>query len=151
MSYVTVKFYHCSDDPRVLNKYLTDEVIYTCDITDNINMDNPTLLLDLDAYNLNRNYAYIQEWGKYYFLDPPDIINNNHVEIPAHIDDAMSFKNAILNSFVIAERSTSSPQPYIPDNVVADSGLIETTQIKLPEVFDTVNASNNYLIILGGR
>ena len=149
---MTVKFYNTSSDPRVLNKYLTDELILTSvQITDVTSLDAPTLKLDLTAEKLNRNYCYIQEFGRYYYLGDAQVINGNHLEIECKCDVLMSFKNAILNTYVIAERSTSHPEYYIPDPVVADSGIIETEYIRLPEVFDTANASNNYLIILGGK
>ena len=148
---MNVKFYNNASDPLVLNKYITNELPLTVQVTDMVDRENPTFKLDLDASKLNKNYAYVTEWGKYYFLEEPQIINGNHVEITGHIDDLMSNKAAILNSQIIADRSASAYENYMEDPLVTDSGRIVTKVRKLRTIFDTTNASNNYVIILGGK
>ena len=57
---MVVKFYNSSSDPRVVNKYLTDELILdNVQTTETISLDAPTLKLNLTAEKLNRNYCYI--------------------------------------------------------------------------------------------
>lgn len=148
---MTVKFYNTASDPRVLNKYLTDETtLNNVQITDVTSVDSPTLKLDLSANSLNRNYCYIQEFGRYYYLGDAQVINGNHLEIDCKCDVLMSFKPAILAAEVIAERSSSSYDNYMVDPVVSDSGRMEVITRKGAEIFNTANATNNYLILLGG-
>lgn len=148
---MVVKFYNSSSDPRVVNKYLTDELILdNVQTTDTISLDAPTLKLNLTAEKLNRNYCYIPDYHRYYYLGDAVVINGHHVEIDSKCDVLMSFKNAVLNANIIAERSTSSYDPYMVDPVVSDSGRIEVITRKGAEIFNTATASNNYLIMLGG-
>lgn len=146
---MNVKFYNCSSDPAVVNKYLTGEIILPCQVTDSLDYENPTLLLDLTQSKISKNYALME--GRYYFLEEPEIINAHHVEIQAHIDDLMTHKAAIMNTQIIADRSSSDYENYMEDGMVTDSGKIAVKIRKLPKIFDTANVTNNYVIILGGK
>lgn len=149
---MTVKFYNTSSDPLQLSKYLTGELVLSnVEITENIDIENPTFLLDLTAAKMAKNFAYVPEWGKYYFIREPQIINGNHVEISGSIDPLMSNRSAILNAQIIADRSASSYENYMEDGMVSDSGKIVTKIRKLPTVFNTQSATNNYVLILGGK
>ena len=146
---MNVKFYNCSSDPAALNKYLTGEIILPCQVTDSLDFENPTLLLDLTQSKISKNYALME--GRYYFLEEPEIINGHHVEIQAHIDDLMTHKSAIMNTQIIADRSSSDYENYMEDGMVTDSGKITVKIRRLPQIFDTASVSNNYVIILGGK
>lgn len=146
---MNVKFYNCSSDPAVVNKYLTGEIVLPCQVTDSLDFENPTLLLDLTQAKISKNYALME--GRYYFLEEPEIINGNHIEIRAHIDDLMTHKSAIMNTQIIADRSSSNYENYMEDGMVTDSGKITVKIRRLPKIFDTANVTNNYVIILGGK
>lgn len=149
---MVVKFYNTSSDPRIINKYLTNEhILQNVEITDVTSVDAPTLKLDLTTEKLNRNYCYIPSFDRYYYLGDAQVINGNHLEIDCKCDVLMSFKSAILSTQVIAERSSSSFEPYMVDPVVSDSGKITTYIRKSATIFNTATATNNYLIYLGGK
>ena len=123
---MTLQFYNNNSDIRVLNKSLTaigSEV--TASFTDVVNYDDPLLKLDMDASLVGANYFYVKEWGKYYYIRNKDIIDGNFLYITGHMDVLMSFKSAILNSQVIAQRSGSSANAYIVDDCVGDKGTIK--------------------------
>lgn len=123
---MTIQFYNNSSDIRVLNKYLTAVgTEQTADFTDVVNYDDPVLKLDMDSSFLGANYFYVKEWGKYYYIRSKDIIDGNFLYVTGHIDVLMSFKSAILNSEVIAQRSGSNANAYIVDDYVGDKGTIK--------------------------
>lgn len=148
---MNIKLYNTTSDPRALSKRLTDEIQIACQVTDELNVDSPVFLLDLTNAKINRNYAFVPEWNRYYFLAEPVIVNGHHVEIQGSIDDLMTHRSAILNSQVIADRSASNFEYYMEDSEIISSGRIVTKTRKLPTVFNTANVNNNYVIILGGR
>lgn len=148
---MVVKFYKTSSDPLQLNKYLTNELELTVQTTDDVDIENPTFLLDLTEPKMNRNYAYVPAWGKYYFLREPQVINGHQIEVSGTVDVLMSNRSAILNAQIIADRSASDYENYMEDNLVSDSGKIITKIRKLPTVFNTQTATNNYVLILGGK
>lgn len=148
---MNVKFYNTNSDPLQLSKYLTGEIEIFVQLTENTDIENPVFLLDLTNAKMNRNFAYVSEWGKYYFLSEPEIVNGNHIEITGRIDPLMSNRSAILNAQIIADRSSSSFEYYMEDPMISDSGHIITKIRKLPTIFNTANVANNYVIILGGK
>lgn len=123
---MTIQFYNNSSDIRVLNKNLTAVgTEQTANFTDVVNYDDPVLKLDMDETLLGANYFYVKEWGKYYYIRSKDIIDGNFLYVTGHIDVLMSFKSAILNSQVIAQRSGSNANAYIVDDYVGDKGTIK--------------------------
>lgn len=152
MPNINIKLYHTSSNPNVLSKYLTSEKTKVCQITSECDIQSPVFLFDFDGSIVSGyNFAFVPEWGKYYFINEPNVLNGNQLEISGKIDPLMSNRSAILNSQIIAGRSSSNYENYIEDNMIRDSGKIRTVIRRLPKVFDTANATNNYLIILGGR
>lgn len=123
---MTIQFYNNSSDIRVVNKSLTAVGSpQTANFTDVVNYDDPLLKLDFDASFLGANYFYVSEWGKYYYIRSKDIIDGNFLYVTGHIDVLMSFKSALLNSQVIAQRSGSNSNAYIVDDYVGDKGTIK--------------------------
>lgn len=122
---MTLQFYNNHSDIRVLNKSLTAVGSeQTANFTDVVNYDDPELRLDMNNTLLCANYFYVKEWGKYYYIRNKDIIDGNFLYITGHIDVLMSFKNSILTSDVIAQRSASEANAYIPDDYVGDKGTV---------------------------
>ena len=148
---MNIKMYNTSSDHRCLNKYLTNEIDLSAQLTDVVDIMNPELLLDITVAKLSSNYIYIPDWDRYYFISNKNIINGNQVRISATLDPLMSFRTAILNSLVIAERSSSSYEDYIVDPVVSDSGKIRTYLRKMATVFRPATSSNNYCLMIGGK
>jgi hypothetical protein len=66
---------------------------------------------------------YIDTFNRYYFIDEKSIEGNEMV-VSGHVDVLMSHRNAILNSYCIAARSASTPEPFIPDSVCSDKGTV---------------------------
>lgn len=149
---MNITIYNNQSDKRTLSKYLTSiAALNAVQATEDVNMLNPSFTFNYSSSYLNANYVYVQEWGRYYFITNRTCQIGDHITIECQIDPLMSFKNAILNADVIAERSSSHFDNYMVDNTIADSGKIKTIIRKGAQVFNTATASNNYIIYLGGK
>lgn len=123
---MTVTLYNNSSDPRVLRKSISKlGSDLTVQITDNCSVENPVFRLALTDDKINANYLYVAKWKKYYYITSRDILNGKEVILNCHIDVLMSFKDSILNTDVICERSSSSKNPYLADDVCADRGTVQ--------------------------
>lgn len=111
-------------DNRQLNKNITKIADITAEYNADVDMRNPVFTFSYSANYLNGNYIYVHEWGRYYFITGKRVLSGAEIEISCHIDVLMSYKRAILNSQVIASRSASNTDPYIPDPVVSDKGTV---------------------------
>lgn len=123
---MTITFYNNSSDIRVLNKSISQvgEPL-TVQLTEEAAVEDPSFKLAMNNSIINCNYLYVTEWDSYYFIRNREILNGNELILNCHIDVLMSFKDAILNSEIIAERSASNNNAYIVDNLVGDRGTIK--------------------------
>lgn len=68
---MTIKLYKCVSDPKTVNKILNSELVLTGIAKDPVNAANPIIELEGDNDTLaGYNYAYIQDWARYYFVTP---------------------------------------------------------------------------------
>ena len=70
--------------------------------------------------------------------------------VDCHIDVLMSFRNAILSSQIIAERSSSEVDEYIEDNVVHDRKTIQQ-KFRRMETTPFSLTTNCYVLHLAGK
>lgn len=62
------------------------------------------------------NYMYIEEFGRYYFIDDVRSVNNNIWEISAHVDVLETYKDEILsNSAIIENTERNGANMYLYD------------------------------------
>lgn len=109
-----------------------------CDLHD------PVLELVHSAGNMSINYAYIPDFGRYYYVDPPEIDGKIDV-LHLHVDVLMSFSAAIKNSDVIASRSNFANKQF-DDNMVKP----ETNKfIEYRKLADALTGET-YVAIIGG-
>ena len=91
-----VNFYHLQDDFRKINKTLENPLVKECNIRTDIDVYNPTLLLQ----DYDKSYDYFEWNGLYYFITSVLYMSNKIWKITSHIDVLMSYKNDIMGSRV---------------------------------------------------
>ena len=91
---MVVTLYQLSINPIVLNKTLGTGVDKSCTIKDNLNVTDPVIELDFDSSILSKNYMYIADLGRYYFIRNIEIINHVIV-ITGHVDVLKTYNSQI--------------------------------------------------------
>lgn len=109
--------YSTKDDNRKLNKTLTEIKTITVRLKDDTDIIHP--VIELDGANLppTANYCYIAAFGRYYYINQQDIKIGRDLVLTLSVDVLMSWKSLILNSTVIAERTSNKYNKYIPDKI----------------------------------
>lgn len=149
---VTVKLYNNSSDNRVVHKLITQiGSARTCQITENCDITNPRIILDMNAGDISANYMYIADFNRYYYITGITILNGNQTEIIGHCDVLMSFWNAFKNSQCTAGRSSSNYDDYLEDPMITihDTYITETRRLT-GEFTPTAGGSNHYVLTIGG-
>lgn len=108
-----IYFYDCTDDPRTVPKRLQNETQASGTIRGEIDMQNPIFLVEGDT--AIKNYAYIPDFGRYYYVLPPRIIRTGVSEITMKVDVLQSFRNGIFTAPIVAERSANVYNYYVAD------------------------------------
>ena len=148
---MTIKLYNISDDPKKLEKTLTDTGAgknlidtYTVNMKGGGDVLNPTFTLsgaDLHA----ANYCYIARYGRYYFCECS--VNPAGVwTIKCHVDVLMSHASQLKTLTVTLDRSESLYNGYLPDSEYKSLGY-RTVAIKQ---FPNGLTHDNYILITTG-
>lgn len=109
--------YNTTDDNRKLNKALTAIKTISVRLKDDTDIMHP--VIELDSVNLPpaANYCYIAAFNRYYYINQQDIKIGRDLVLTLSVDVLMSWKSDILNSTVIAERTSNKYNKYIPDKI----------------------------------
>lgn len=128
---------------RKLTGHLTvaGHLIEPCDVL------NPIIKVAYNAYHVNINYAYIADFGRYYFIERYEI-NGDTVTLYLHVDVLYTYRDQILHSQCIAERSSSHYNVNLTDNMIQAEDGYRYNFSELPYTFDPANGS--YILMVTG-
>lgn len=85
-------------DSRELNKSINNIISVNCEIYGDNTLLSPVFLLNFNNNLLNKNYAYIPEWNKYYYIvQPLTMSKGGRCFIYCQEDVRMTYRNEILN------------------------------------------------------
>lgn len=146
-----VQLYDVSDPKNKINKTLNNGVDVSCEVTESFSVAAPQLLLDAGqaAAYINKNYAYIPEFGRYYFVEPPEY-EGAFVKLTLEVDVLYTYRFDILNSDIIAKRSSTRYNKYIVDGVYGVTNRGERHISRFPGSFEADNSGNKYVLKIGG-
>lgn len=116
---MTIKLYNNTSEVNKINKILTNETSLTGVLKEGCSIENPIITFDMTGYQstyMGKNYAYISEFGRYYFITDINPLYNNLVEISMRVDVLKSFASTILTTQMLIERSESLYSPYVTDS-----------------------------------
>lgn len=110
-----INFFQMLDDPAVMPKNLTDPVTLSGYIRDNaVNVMNPVITLT-GTPSGQYNYAYIPDFNRYYFVDPPITDRTGLIQMLMHVDVLQTYYEYIMQCPVIVDRSSGGYNADIAD------------------------------------
>lgn len=136
-----IKLFNTTDSNNTIGKTLTDEQTFDITFKDTFDIINPIVVLKSDVPIL-KNYAYIPEFGRYYFITSIHIQPNKIHKLFLECDVLESFKNDILASYGLVTRSAEG-------NKFFDGGLNSEVR-KEVEIFHstgTIPYENNIVLV----
>lgn len=142
---MTVTFYQLSINPIVLNKSLGTGTDKTCVVKDNLDVLNPVFELDFDASILSKNYMYVADLGRYYFITSIEILNHVII-VRGHVDVLKTYNAQIRSGKCTATRSNKK-NLTIPDTMVIS---LPTEKIQYRKLSGEITGGT-YVLILGGK
>ena len=113
---MTITLYNNSSELNFLSKVITELITTTAVLKDDTEISAPVVQLK-SALPPTANYCYIPAFERYYYINKQNIIPGGINELSLQCDVLMSFKSTILDSAVIAERSTNHCNKSLPDNI----------------------------------
>lgn len=140
-------FYSTKSDNRKLRKDLSlvKEVNYINKSNDSVL--NPIIVVDtFDGFE-KVNYAFIEQYKRYYFVTDIQPIVGGRLQITLKVDVLQSYADAIANTQAIIERSSSYGNSYIVDNDIVLSNKPNYQTTAFPKSLDT---TLHYVLIVSG-
>lgn len=112
---LSVTLYNSTSPVEKIGKTLTAGGTYSCNLKDTTSILNPVIIVRTSDPVYNYNYVYIQEFGRYYFINDIKSVNNNVWEISAHVDVLETYKDAILSNTAVIRRQSTLYNTYLND------------------------------------
>lgn len=137
-------FYNTNDAFNNINKTLENSVSAVCDIIQQTSISDLTIIVKSDY--INKNYVYINDLNRYYFVKDIEI-SNSMIVMHLHIDVLYTYRNEILQSNFYLSRVEDYAFTDVPDNLlqVSNKSVIDCKRIS-----DDI-ITRNFTYILGVR
>ena len=145
---MTVIFYKYNGIKNKINKTLENGLTVNDVIMHNdFDITAFELLIKDTNFNSEYNYCYIQDLGRYYFIESVEKMNGTIYKIRLTVDVLKSFSTQIENIQAIITKSEN------PDNDFVDCEKSENYTSEVINLTDNFNHSGNLILVtsLGGE
>lgn len=139
--------YHTTSPNNKIGKTLTDESSYDCKFKKDSTCDvlNPVVYIYSENY-IDFNFAYIEQFHRYYFVNNVVIFPNNIYKLELSVDVLDSYKDSILSSNVVVTQNTNSNSDFN-----SDFKNLETMEHTIVYSDTTIEYTKNIILVtLGG-
>lgn len=132
---------------NVLNKTVTTTATYDAQMVTAIDDKQIVVRVALPTDNVKwTSINYMQVDGAYYYIDSVKHLVNGAAEINGSIDLLMTYRNAINQLSVLAERSTSHGSPRIADPLRAFEAGAVTSVVPFTSSIADGEAEGTYVL-----
>ena len=147
---MVIDLYVNKDEKNKVDKTITDKITYTGNLKDETTVLNPVFRVKAETV-VNKNYAYIPSFNRYYFIANITSIANGLWEISLNIDVLMTYKNVIKQSYAIIDKqeNTSKSNVYLNDGTFLAESVRANEVIPFDDGFD--DDGEIILITAGGN
>jgi hypothetical protein len=145
---MTVIFYKYNDIKNKINKTLSGGLTVNDVIMHNdFDITAFELLIKNSNFNSEYNYCYIQDLGRYYFIESVEKMNGTIYKIRLTVDVLKSFSTQIENINAVITKSEN------PDDNFVDCEKSENYTSEVINLTDNFNHSGNLILVtsLGGE
>ena len=111
-----IKLYHCSSDPRVVTKDISDMVSYnSATARDAFDVMGGSIIIATASDLSDYNYAYITDVGRYYYITDITVLRDGVWQLTLSVDVLMTYSDAIRALHGTVDRQTNVNNGYISD------------------------------------
>lgn len=133
---MNITLYHNSIPKSHISRNLANAVTVTGEPKsgDSLDVLNPIITVAYKASVLTKNYVYIPDFGRYYFITDM-AIQGKTIQISMHVDVLYTYRNSVLGAQCIADRSSSIYDLMLTDTAVSAVAGYEIFSRSLPYTF----------------
>lgn len=142
-----IKFYRNQYPKNRMQRTFNNEVALTGFLREGCSIENPVIKVNHNANIILSNYAYIPEFGRYYFIVDHTIEHDFDI-ITLHVDVLYTYRNVIQQSQCIARRSSSHYDLYLNDDFIQACQGYEFNYSRFPYTFDA--STGTWILMCSG-
>lgn len=147
---LSVILIHNSSPVEKIGKTLTTGESLSCVLKDDTSILRPVLEIRTSNNVASYNYMYIQEFGRYYFINDIKSVNNNVWEISVHVDVLETYKTAILANDAVIKRQRSQYNLYLDDNEFKLLNKEQIQTLKFKQSGGGLTKNLQYVLVVNG-
>lgn len=140
-----LKLYKTVSSNNEINKILTDELVFNVNFKKRTDILSPEIPIHSEIDLVKYNYAYIEQFERYYFIEEIEPKPNKIYRMRLRVDVIESFKDDILNSR--GRIVTSQELGYVNSTIETDVRRITE---KHESNFTLSEIRSKILVALGG-
>lgn len=134
------------------NNVLNKNIVKIVDITDialkdDTSIEDPVMIIETTADLTNCNYAYVDEWDKYFYITNIELIPGGLHRLYMHVDVLMTYADEIKNIPATIERNETNYNQYINDGTYISDSREFITCVNFSNGF---NDSGEFILITAG-
>ena len=146
---VSVALYQNNSENYRIDKSLTAKYAESCTLKDGCSVENPVLLITNYNNITDCNYLYIDDFGRYYFIEDIISIRDGLWEVHAHVDVLMTYSTQIKACTATFKRQEHLFNMYLDD---PEFKTYNKSQI-VTKIFyggDALNKNMDYVLVTAG-
>lgn len=144
---MNIIFYNNQSEDNRLIKTITQISTGSGTLREPCNMIDPSVLTAITDVS-NINYAYIADFGRYYFIRKITVEREGVYRIDMHVDVLMSNRTALLNCKGIINSSTTvNANKYLNSDTWVRTEKDSTTIMRFPS---GLSSNGNFILITAG-
>lgn len=109
-----IKLYQCNDDNTMIPKHMTLKHTLTGSVRGSVDVERPSIIIEMPS-NLDFNYLYAEDFGRYYYIEERNVVRTDLLQLICRCDVLQSFYPEFIHCPIIAERSSSAYNRFLPD------------------------------------
>lgn len=151
---MTLNLYTISDDKRKVRKTVGTATQLTGTLREECSVLDPVITIESSSNLSGKNYAYISDFGRYYFITDITAVTDKLWRISMHVDVLMSYSSQLLPLEMIAKRQENMINHYINDGQIPCNAYRNITTHKFSENVsfrDGTQTTPFVLIASGGK
>lgn len=112
---MNITLYVNSSENQRMTKTLTYVGAFSFSFKDESSVFNPQVLIAVGSSLADVNYAYISQWGRYYYVTEIQVVRTGLFLLKLHGDVLMTWKDQILNCSAVIKRQQNQYNLYLDD------------------------------------
>ena len=137
---MTLTLYSNSSEYAALDKEIQHLITLSGIMREESSIIDPVILIeDIDSFIPELNYAYIQDFGRYYFVTNIESVRQGLWRVSFHVDVLGTYKYAIRENYGIISRNENLYDLQLADSLFKTRQNPRIEQYPFPSGFNTWN------------